>query len=461
MNAVMAFCGICLLLVLGKLLRTFIPILQRLYLPASVIGGLVGLLLINLVGGEISSAWYASWSSFPGFLINVVFAALFLGVETTGGAKKAWRLAAPQVCFGQIVAWGQYVVGLGVVLLFLGPVFGVPNVFGNLIEIGFEGGHGTVGGLADTFAQLGWSEGKDLGYTVATVGMIFGIVIGMIMVNVAARRGYISNIRTFSDQSKLERIGVYPEKHQPAAGRQTVYPDSIDSLALHISLIGIAILIGFFFKSVLAYLEQFTPQSVQETHVMQSFPLFPLCMIGGLILQALLRKTNTDIIADTVQMQRISGTALDFLVVSAVASIRIEFVAAYWQPLLILCFVGIVWNVFAVVFIAPRIFEEAWFERSIADFGQSMGVTATGLMLLRTVDPESKTVAASAFGYKQLFHEPFMGGGIVTSIAVPLVLNWSGVGFFIICAVVLAIWVAIWLAWFRVTPTYLAPKDDA
>lgn len=460
MHAVMAFCGICLLLVLGKLLRTFIPILQRLYLPASVIGGLVGLLLINLVGGEISSAWYASWSSFPGFLINVVFAALFLGVETTGGAKKAWRLAAPQVCFGQIVAWGQYVVGLGVVLLFLGPVFGVPNVFGNLIEIGFEGGHGTVGGLADTFAQLGWSEGKDLGYTVATVGMIFGIVIGMIMVNVAARRGYISNIRTFNDQSKLERIGVYPEKQQPAAGRQTVYPDSIDSLALHISLIGIAILIGFFFKSILASLEQFMPQSVQETHVMQSFPLFPLCMIGGLILQAALKKTNTDIIADTVQMQRISGTALDFLVVSAVASIRIEFVAAYWQPLLILCAVGIVWNVFAVVFIAPRIFEEAWFERSIADFGQSMGVTATGLMLLRTVDPESKTVAASAFGYKQLFHEPFMGGGIVTSIAVPLVLNWSGVGFFIVCAVVLAVWLAVWLVWFRVTPNYLAPRDD-
>ena len=31
--------------------------------------------------------------------------------------------------------------------LVLTPLFGVPPVFGNLIEIGFEGGHGTVGGM--------------------------------------------------------------------------------------------------------------------------------------------------------------------------------------------------------------------------------------------------------------------------------------------------------------------------
>ncbi|MCD8139015.1 MAG: hypothetical protein LUE17_04415 [Planctomycetaceae bacterium] len=280
--------------------------------------------------------------------------------------------------------------------------------------------------------------------------MIFGIVIGMIMVNVAARRGYISNIRTFSDQSKLEKIGVYPEQSQPAAGRQTVYPDSIDSLALHISLIGIAILFGFILKQGLSYSEQFMPASVQRTHVLQSFPLFPLCMIGGLVLQAFLRKTNADVIADTGQMQRIAGTALDFLVVSAVASIRIEFVVAYWQPLLLLCIAGIVWNVCTVMIVAPRMFKEAWFERSIAEFGQSMGVTATGLLLLRTVDPESKSVAASAFGYKQLLHEPFMGGGIWTSLAVPLAISWGAGRLFVVCAAFLVFWLVMWLVFFRI-----------
>ena len=90
----------------------------------------------------------------PGFLINIVFAGLFLGAAATP-LKKIWGLAAPQFCFGQINAWGQYVIGLGLVFVFLAPVFGVPDVFGNLLEIGFQGGHGTVGGMAHTFDKLG------------------------------------------------------------------------------------------------------------------------------------------------------------------------------------------------------------------------------------------------------------------------------------------------------------------
>lgn len=42
MDAIISFCGLCTLLVIGKALRTAIPLLQRLYLPSSVIGGLVG-----------------------------------------------------------------------------------------------------------------------------------------------------------------------------------------------------------------------------------------------------------------------------------------------------------------------------------------------------------------------------------------------------------------------------------
>jgi ESS family glutamate:Na+ symporter len=64
---------------------------------------------------------------------------------------------------------------------------------------------------------------------------------------------------------------------------------------------------------------------------------------------------------------------------------------------------------------------DAWFERSIAELGQSMGVTATGLLLLRVVDPDYETPAADAFACKQIAHEPFMGGGLWTSTAIPLI----------------------------------------
>ena len=48
-SAVASFCWLCFLLVLGKFLRLYIWIFQKLYLPASVIGGLIGLIVLQVV----------------------------------------------------------------------------------------------------------------------------------------------------------------------------------------------------------------------------------------------------------------------------------------------------------------------------------------------------------------------------------------------------------------------------
>ena len=71
-------------------------------------------------------------------------------------------------------------------------------------------------------------------------------------------------------------------------------------------------------------------------------------------------------------------------------------------------------------------------------------------MLLRTVDPDSKTVATEAFGYKQLLHEPIMGGGLWTSLAVPLVMLGSGLVVWFFCLAILAIALICWLVFFRI-----------
>ena len=125
-------------------------------------------------------------------------------------------------------------------------------------------------------------------------------------------------------------------------------------------------------------------------------------------------------------MLQIQNAALDFLVVAAIVTIQVDIVAAGWVPLVLLVVGGMLWNFFCLRVIAPRVFNDAWFERAIAELGQSMGVTATGLLLLRTVDPDCKTEAASAFASKQLLHEPFMGGGLWTGLAIPLLALWGG-----------------------------------
>jgi Na+/glutamate symporter len=94
----------------GKFLRVGIPLLQKLYLLSAVVGGIVGLVVI-------------------------------------------------QLCFGQTLAWGQYVLGLGISGFVFAPLFGVNPAFGNLLEIGFQGVHGTVGGIA-VYCEWEMNENK-------------------------------------------------------------------------------------------------------------------------------------------------------------------------------------------------------------------------------------------------------------------------------------------------------------
>ena len=158
MTALFVFCLLSVLLVLGKVLRTLIPLLQRCYLPSSVIGGFIGLLIFQCFPELLPEDVVGAVSKLPGFMINVVFATLFLGVVTPPLAKVV-RVAFPQLCFGQILAWGQYVIGFAAVGFLLLPFFGVNEGFGNLLEIGFQGGHGTVSGMAESFESFGWEDG--------------------------------------------------------------------------------------------------------------------------------------------------------------------------------------------------------------------------------------------------------------------------------------------------------------
>jgi len=446
MSIVTSFTGLCLLLVLGKLARVYIPIFQKLYLPASVIGGILGLTILQISGDAIPREWIAGWSKLPGFLINIVFAALFLGVEIPS-LSTIWKRSGPQLAYGQIVVWGQYLLGLGFVLAFLGPLFKIPDLFGVVIPVGFEGGHGTAAGLAETFQNLGWPEGSDFCLASATAGILSAIIVGIALINWAARKGYVVNVKKFSSMSSEELSGLYPLDKRPSAGSQTTSSASVDSLAIHLSIIGIAVLIGYGIKLGLMFLENNVFNWPMK--IFSGFPLFPLCMIGGLILQLFFSRSAKIHPVDHTLMQRLAGTALDFLVVAAISTIRLQVIMQGITPFMIIVAGGIVWNVFCVLFLARRLLPNCWFERAIAEMGQSMGVTATGLLLLRAVDPERKTVAASAFGYKQLLHEPFMGGGLWTSTAVLIVASHGGGIVLLISAAAILLWLIIWWLFLR------------
>jgi ESS family glutamate:Na+ symporter len=450
-----------MLLLVGHVLRSKVKLLQWLYLPSCVIAGLLGLAVLQtarLTGWTIPVSWTAGWSKLPGILIDVVFACLFLGVRIPR-LRDVWRHAGPQLAYGQVVAWGQYVVGVGLVLVLLGPLFGTPAVFGGIIPVGFEGGHGTAGGLKEVFKEYGFAEGGDLGLASATMGMISAIVAGMALINWAVRRGHAVREEPSVDRSEDDTIGVIPVDQRPSAGRLTVQADTIESFTLHLVFVALAVGFGYLVKYGMDAAEQWLNADLiaqikqglapandrvrTPAYILHSFPRFPLCMIGGILVQLWEQKFDKRRLLDPGLTRRIQNASLDFLVVPAVAMISIVTIRSYLWPFVIIVAAGVMWNVFCVAFLARRMLPNAWFERSIAEMGQSMGVTSTGLLLLRVVDPDYETPAADAFAYKQILHEPFMGGGLWTSTAIPLLALWGGWPVFGIACGAVAFWLAL------------------
>lgn len=457
-----ALAAIGLLLVLGAWIRGRITWVQRLFLPASVISGVVALLIgpgalgaiIGRLGGPdwlveglIPARVLDVWSELPVLLISVVFAGLFIG-KRIPGIRQIWSIAGPQVALGQSIAWGQYVVGITLGLLVLGPVFGLDPIAGALIEIGFEGGHGTAAGLSDMFDEFGFPEGTDLALGLATVGLISGVLIGIVIINWAVRTGRIelegddlieaAREATDDDLDDLEAR----EPLTDTGGQAT------DPLSIHFGYIAIAIALGWLLLGGLVALERAAWGGEGGLELFTHVPLFPMAMIGGVAFQLVLDRTRRERAVDRRLINRISGTALDFIIVAALGTLSIEAIGGNLGPFLVLAVAGVAWNVAAFLILAPRIVPEYPYQRGLGDFGQSTGMTVSGLLLLRVADPANRSGGLEAFGYKQLLFEPVVGGGLFTAMSIPLIAQLGAIPVLIGTSLLLAFWVVLGLTRF-------------
>ena len=81
-------------LLLGYVVRVWVKPLRKLFLPASLIGGVIGLILCPNVLGVIpvSEEWMKEFSKLPGVLITVVITASVLGIKLPKPKELAGEL---------------------------------------------------------------------------------------------------------------------------------------------------------------------------------------------------------------------------------------------------------------------------------------------------------------------------------------------------------------------------------
>jgi ESS family glutamate:Na+ symporter len=430
--------------VVGGYILARLPLIRRLFIPTSLAAGLLLLVFGPEVAGIHFPSWqipvefYDTWRVLPKYMIILVFAGLFLGKPLLS-IRKMWKLAGPQVAFGQTIAWGQYAIAGLLTLLVLVPVFGVPVITAALLEISFEGGHGTVAGMTPVFNDLDFEMGRQIATGLATASLVTAIVIGVILINWGRRRGHIEETNLVRvARNKVYYHTIIAEIRKKGVSFRKVV--TLRHLFSHIVLLLAGVGIGWLLHQGLLLVEMAT-WGRDGGKFFIYVPLFTFAMFGGMIAQFIWRKLGFKIVREVVEL--ISTLTLTLLIMAAIGTMSLEFLVHDGMVFLLLYLAGIAWVVFAFFVLARRIFRRYWFQNAIISFGQAMGMTATGLLFAQMVDPKNRTNAVEAFGYKQLMFEPLMGGGVVTALSMPFILLLGLPTFTTICTCISLFWLFV------------------
>jgi ESS family glutamate:Na+ symporter len=340
-------------------------------------------------------------------------ASLLLG-EHLPPLRKIWSISGAHVIMISVMSIGQFAVGGILVWLLLQPVFGIDPKAGALLEMSFNGGHGTLAGLTPVFQQYGVEDLVSVGLGLATIGILSGIVIGTTLVNYAIRSPSIPVVRQ-NPTSPDEDLDI--DHHLPGPDDKPM--DEWKGMA---QVTAAAVFLGVTIALAIALLALFRA----AFHLMGSgffdrFPLFPFTFPAAVLVQLCARRFDFEWAVNRRAVEGLGGIAIDGVIICAVGTLSLGAIGANIGPLIILAVAAIGWSVFVTLVIGRRIFPHHWFEHSIPEFGESQGMLACGFVMLDMVDPSRQTDVVRGYSYRQIITRPILGGGFMTALAIPLI----------------------------------------
>lgn len=384
-------CYLSSLLLLGVIIKAKIKIFQELFIPASIIGGVIGLIFSPEVMGKLFSlstpvGWSKDISLLPSLLIIPVIASIPLGMDfKIKNSKGEVRdiLITGFILF--IVTFLQLALGYSI-NFFYTYILNKPlyQTFGAELNTGFAGGHGTAGMIGRVLQEMNmeyWATAQGIAITTATFGLIGGILIGIFLINRACRKGETSILKNPSEIPLELKQGYYKDiSKQNSLGRETMLSSSIDTLAFHMAIV--FSVCGFSYL-ILNLVKKY------KVPILSSISIWAFAMIIMMIVWQIIKKFGLEWCVDVKVKSRLSALFTEFAVVSAIASLPIKAVFSYFLPIVIMVILGFITTWYCIKLYCYKYFKNNYpFERAISMAGTSFGVFLTGMLLLRICDSE-------------------------------------------------------------------------
>src|SRR5699024_5340968 len=102
------------------------------------------------------------------------------------------------------------------------------------------------------YADNGWEDAMTVSYTFATAGLLVGLFGGIILINIASRKGWTRFIESPGELPEYMLSGFVPNRKRESIGMKSVHSISLESLSWHIALLFIAYVWGEWLVNLLA-----------------------------------------------------------------------------------------------------------------------------------------------------------------------------------------------------------------
>ena len=367
----------------GNVLRTWVPFLKKLYIPAAIIGGFLVLILkqIPLLTPLVENS---TMEIITYHCLGLGFAAMAL--KTAKEEKKVSTVKVVES--GAIMAGGyliQALIGLVISIAFF-YAGGSFYAAGLILPMGFGQSTSSALSWGSNFeANYGFTGGANFGLAVAAIGFIVGSVFGVIYLNIATRKGLVKPRRALA--AEKDRIIIENPNEIPNS-------ESIDKLTVQICLVALAYAGAY---GIMLLLAAVPVQAIGDLAWGLNF-LWALvaAFIIKTVMSALKKKgvikryyTNNHL------MDRISGTMFDAMIAAGIMAIDIEDVIANIWLLIATCVIGTIVTFFYVRAATNHAYKGYAVESFLTNFGTLTGTLSTGMVLLREIDPDFVTPASS------------------------------------------------------------------
>jgi glutamate:Na+ symporter, ESS family len=384
-DGMIVFGWLSFMLLAGVLLRATIPQLQRFLFPSCLVGGVLGLALNQIGIIRIDANTLETWA-YHFFNISFISVGLTPGnsdsIQASQGKEyfkgPAWMALVQGSSFGlQASLSGLLVIIFGLLGFELFPTFGF------LVPLGFEEGPGQVLSVGKVWEGFGFSHAATIGLTFAAMGFFFSFFVGVPLVNRAVRKGLSASGPR--DLSKDVLTGIISKGgHTESAGSLTLHSGNIDTLAFQTALLG---LVYIFTYGLIKWAGMFLP--ADAARILWGF-FFIIGLVTAILIRRLMTHRGWGHLIDPGIQRRVTGWAIDFLIVATVAAIQLAVVWRFILPIGVMGLVNGILTTLLVVYLGRRL-SDYHLERTAAVYGAVTGTVSSGLLLLRIADPEFKT----------------------------------------------------------------------